>query len=291
MNKIYLKTRAKINLTLNVLNKRPDNYHNIASVFQKISLYDELFIKKNISNKFELSCNIKELECDSNILFKTYNKLKEAYPNISGVSVRLIKNIPMQAGLGGGSTNCASFVQGMNTLFNLNMTKEEIINLGKTLGADVVPCMFNTVKSEGIGDIVTPFKSNLKYYILIVKPDFNCNTKIMYEKLDKEKNLKQEYYTNEVINILKTGETKELKNKLYNVFEYALEEKTLLDNIKNDFINSGAINTLLSGSGSCIYGIYSNKEDIKKAYNFMKNKYNYNFYKCISYNNFKGDLK
>lgn len=291
MNKIYLKTRAKINLTLNVLNKRSDNYHNIESVFQKISLYDELFIEKNSLDKLMLSCNIRELECDSNILFKTYTKLKELYPFISGVSVRLIKNIPMQAGLGGGSTNCASFVQGMNTLFNLNMTKEEIINLGKTLGADVVPCMFNTVKSEGIGDIVTPFKSNLKYYILIVKPDFNCNTKIMYEKLDKEKNLKQEYYTNEVINILKTGETKELKNKLYNVFEYALEEKTLLDNIKNDFINSGAINTLLSGSGSCIYGIYSNKEDIKKAYNFMKNKYNYNFYKCISYNNFKGDLK
>ncbi len=290
MDKIYLKTRAKINLTLNVLNKRPDNYHNIESVFQKISLYDELFVEKNTLDKFELSCNIKDLESESNILFKTYNKLKADYPTISGVSVKLIKNIPMQAGLGGGSTNCAGFIQGMNILFNLNMSKEKMIEIGKSLGADVVPCMFNTVKSEGIGDIITPFKSNLKYYILIAKPNFTCNTKLMYEKLDNTENLKQEYYTNEVINILKTGETKELKNKLYNVFENALEQKESLDNIKNDFINSGAIEALLSGSGSCIYGIYSNKEEIKKAYKFMKNKYNYNFYKCISYNNFKGDI-
>ena len=76
MDKIYLKTRAKINLTLNVLNKRPDNYHNIESVFQKISLYDELFIEKNSSNDFDLKCNIQSLENDSNILFKTYKKCK-----------------------------------------------------------------------------------------------------------------------------------------------------------------------------------------------------------------------
>lgn len=287
MDKIYLKTRAKINLTLNVLNKRPDNYHNIESVFQKISLYDELYLEKNNSDNLKLTCNIKELENQSNILFKTYNKLKEIYPNISGVSVKLIKNIPMQAGLGGGSTNCAGFIKGLNLLFDLNMSKEDMINIGKTLGADVVPCMFSTIKSEGIGDIVSSFKSNLKYYILVVQPEFKCNTKIMYDKLDNSQNLKQMYYTNEVINILKNGNTKDLKNKLYNVFEFAIDQKDLLDKLKNDFINSGAVASLLSGSGSCIYGIYSNKEDIKKAYEFMKNKYNYEFYRCISYNNFK----
>ena len=286
MDKIYLKTRAKINLTLNVLDKRPDNYHNIESVFQKISLYDELFIEKNNSNAFELNCNIKELENDSNILFKTYNKLKEIYPAISGVSVNLIKNIPMQAGLGGGSTNCAGLIKGMNLLFDLNLSESSMINIGKTLGADVVPCMFSTAKSEGIGDIVSPFKSNLKYYILVVQPEFKCNTKNMYDKLDNSPNFKQNFYTNEVINILKTGETKDLENKLYNVFEDAIEQKDLLDNLKKDFINSGAIASLLSGSGSCIYGIYLNKKDIQNAYTFMNNKYNYSFYKCVSYNRF-----
>ena len=287
MDKIYLKTRAKINLTLNVLNKRPDNYHNIESVFQKISLYDELFIEKNNSNTLVLTCNIKELESESNILFKTYNKLKLLYPEISGVNVKLIKNIPMQAGLAGGSTNCAGFIKGLNKLFDLNMTKNDMINIGKTLGADVVPCMFSTVKSEGIGDLVTPFTSNLKYYILIVKPNFNCNTQKMYEKLDNTKNLKQQFSTNDVINILKNGNTNDLKNKLYNIFEYAIENHEDLDNLKSDFLNSGATASLLSGSGSCIYGIYSTKQELQNAYNFMKNKYNYNFYKCVSYNNFK----
>ena len=165
MDKIYLKAKAKINLTLNVLDKRPDNYHNIESVFQKISLYDELIIEKNNSNKFNLECNLKELETDSNILFKAYKKLKEQFPNISGINVKLIKHIPMQAGLGGGSSDCASFLIGVNTLFNLNLSQVDINNIGKDLGADVVPCMYKLVKSEGIGDIVTELKSNLKYYI------------------------------------------------------------------------------------------------------------------------------
>lgn len=284
MEKIYLKPRAKINLTLNVLNKRPDNYHNIESVFQKISLYDELYIEKNSENKFILKSNWQELENENNILYKAYIKMKALFPSISGISVTLIKHIPMQAGLGGGSSDCASFIQGINLLFNLNLSKVELINIGKTLGADVVPCMYNTVKSEGIGDIISSFKSNLKYYILVVKPDFKCNTKNMYEELDNTPNLNQQFYTNDVINILKNGKVQNFKGKLYNVFEYAIENQELLNNLKTDFINSGAIDTLLSGSGSCIYGIYSNKEDIKKAYTFMKNKYDYKFYKCVSYN-------
>jgi len=284
MEKIYLKPRAKINLTLNVLNKRSDNYHNIESVFQKISLYDELYIEKNSENKFNLKSNWPELENESNILYKAYTKMKELFPNISGINVTLIKHIPMQAGLGGGSSDCASFIQGINSLFNLNLSETELINIGKTLGADVVPCMYNTVKSEGIGDIISSFKSNLKYYILIVKPDFKCNTKIMYEKLDNASNLNQEFYTNDVIDILKNETIQNLKGKLYNVFEYAIENQELLNNLKSDFINSGAIDTLLSGSGSCIYGIYSNKKDIERAYAFMKSKYDYEFYKCVSYN-------
>lgn len=284
MEKIYLKPRAKINLTLNVLKKRPDNYHNIESVFQKISLHDELYIEKNSENKFNLKSNWKELENENNILYKAYYKIKQLYPSISGINVTLIKHIPMQAGLGGGSSDCASFIQGISSLFNLNLSETDLINIGKTLGADVVPCMYNTVKSEGIGDIVSSFKSQLKYYILILKPDFKCNTKIMYEKLDNSSDLNQEFYTTDVINILKNGKIEDLKGKLYNVFEHAIENQELLNNIKKDFIKSGCIDTLLSGSGSCIYGIYSNEENLNQGYNFMKNKYNYDFYKCESYN-------
>lgn len=281
MDKIYLKARAKINLTLNVLDKREDNYHNIESVFQKISLYDELYIEKNDENKLILKSNWKDLENDNNIISKTYNKLKNLYPTISGVTVTLIKHIPMQAGLGGGSTDCASFIKGLNKLFSLNLTESDLINIGKTLGADVVPCMYNLVKSEGIGDIVTPYPSS-KYYVLVIKPSFSCNTKLMYEKLDSEKSLKQEYYTNDVLDILNKNDIPALKNKLYNVFEYAIDEKETLQNIKHDLINTGAISSLLSGSGSCIFGIYDSKETLNNSYNKLKNKYNYEIYRCVS---------
>lgn len=284
MNRIYLKARAKINLTLNVLEKRPDNYHNIESVFQKISLYDELFIKKNDNDCLYLECNLKELENQSNILYKTFNALKKEFPKISGVNVKLVKHIPLQAGLGGGSTDCASFILGMNSLFNLNASEEKLVEIGKSLGADVVPCMYNLVKSEGIGDIVTKLKSNLTYYILLMKPNYECNTRIMYEKLDSNPNLVQKYNTNDVINILKNGNITDLQGKLYNVFENVIEEKEELNKIKNDFLSSGAIDTLLSGSGSCIYGIYETKKDANKAFDYLKSKYNCKIYKCISCN-------
>ena len=284
MNRIYLKARAKINLTLNVLEKRPDNYHNIESVFQKISLYDELFIKKNDNDCLYLECNLKELENQSNILNKTFNALKKEFPKISGVNVKLVKHIPLQAGLGGGSTDCASFILGMNSLFNLNASEEKLVEIGKSLGADVVPCMYNLVKSEGIGDIVTKLKSNLTYYILLMKPNYECNTRIMYEKLDSNPNLVQKYNTNDVINVLKNGNITDLQGKLYNVFENVIEEKDELNKIKNDFLSSGAIDTLLSGSGSCIYGIYETKKDANKAFDYLKSKYNCKIYKCISCN-------
>ena len=143
---------------------------------------------------------MKELENKSNILNKTFKKKKKEFPKISGVNVKLVKHIPLQAGLGGGSTDCASFILGMNSLFNLNASEEKLVEIGKSLGADIVQCMYNLVKSEGIGDIVTKLKSNLTYYILLMKPNYECNTRIMYEKLDSNPNLVQKYNTNDVKN-------------------------------------------------------------------------------------------
>ena len=110
MEEIYQKARAKINLSLEVIGKREDNYHNIKSIFQKINLYDELYIKKTQTDTFELQTNIKEINNKENIIYKAYRKLKQEYKNITGIQVKLNKKIPMQAGLAGGSTDCASFL-------------------------------------------------------------------------------------------------------------------------------------------------------------------------------------
>ncbi len=279
MDSIYIKARAKVNLSLEILDKREDNFHNLKSVFQKISLYDEIYIYKSKNDSLELETNIEELNSKENIIYKAYIELKKRFRVISGVKVILNKKIPIQAGLAGGSTDCASFILGMNKLFNLNLSKKEITDLGSSLGADVVPCMYNkAVLAEGIGNVITKINTNFKYYILIIKPKLSCNTKEMYNKLDNmPQSLKVDFSKN-VIKALENNNIELLANNLYNSFERVVDAKL----IKDEFIRNKALGALLSGSGSCVFGIFKNKEDAKFAYKNLKDKYK--TYICTSYN-------
>lgn len=283
MKSIYLKARAKVNLNLKVKEKRKDNYHNIESVFQKINLYDELYIQKIETNHLEIQTNIQQLKQEENIISKAYNRLKEKYDSISGVQVNLKKNIPMQAGLAGGSTDCASFLIGMNQLFDLKMTKKEIEEIGKSLGADVVPCFYNqAIKVEGIGDKIEPIHTHFKYYLVIIKPQFSCNTKQMYQKIDEQKKIKQLKNTNKIIQGLEQNNLVLIGEHLYNVFEEVIEERQKINEIKESLLKRGAIGSLMTGTGSCVYGIFANKKIAKIAYNQLKDIYQ--TYLCVSYN-------
>ena len=283
MKKIKLKARAKINLTLEILNKREDNYHNLRSVFQKIDLYDDLIIEKNNTNKFILKTNIENLNNKDNIIYKAYKILKDKYIQISGINVFLNKKIPQGAGLGGGSADCASFILGINKLFNLNMSTYEIETIGKSLGADVVPCLYDqAVIAEGIGDIITPINTNFKFYIIIIKPQISYNTKEMYNLIDKTKIKSKKNVTNNVIQGLKENNIDLISKNLYNTFEEIELESSMTNQLKNELIKNGAINSLMSGSGSCVYGIYRNKKLARKAYNNLKKQYE--TYLCNSYN-------
>ena len=282
MEEIYIKARAKINLNLEVLGKREDNYHNIKSIFQKINLYDEIKIKKLKIDKFKMITNIKELNNEENIIYKAYKKLKEKYEQIKGIEIKLNKRIPIQAGMAGGSTDCAAFIVAMNKLFSLNLSKEKMKTLGKELGADVVPCFYNrAVIVEGIGDIVTKIDTNFKYYIVIIKPEISCNTKEMYNRLD-EKEIKQKDTTKKIIKALENHDIKILSNNLYNVFEEVIENKEIIKELKEELIKYGAIASLMTGSGSAVYGIFKDKDTAKNAYEKLKDKYN--TYICTSYN-------
>lgn len=286
MNQIYMKARAKVNLTLEVLDKREDDYHNLKSVFQKVSLYDEIYIYKTDTEDFKLETNIEELNNKDNIIYKAYIKLKEKFDVISGVKVVLNKKIPMQAGMAGGSTDCASFILGMNKLFDLNLSKSEITNLGKSLGADVVPCLYNkAVLAEGIGDVITKINTNFKYYILVIKPKLSCNTGEMFKKLDSTK---REFKRDNSINMIKALETNDielLSNNLYNTFEEVVDAKS----IKDELLKNRAIGALLTGSGSCVFGIFRDKKDVKIAYKNLKDKYK--TYICLSYNSSREEIE
>lgn len=282
MDKIYIKARAKINLTLNVLNKREDGYHNLESIFQKISLYDELYIVKTDKQEINIKSNIEELQKD-NIIIMAYEKLKGMYKNITGVDVKLIKNIPMQAGLGGGSADCASFIIAMNKMFDLKMSENDMIDLAKNLGADVAPCMYNkALKADGIGEKIILINTNFKYYMLVIKPNFFCNTKTMFEKFDNMPNLIQRENTDFVQKALETNNIYLLSHKLYNVFEWVVSEREAIKNIKKQLLKNGAIGAAMTGAGSCVYGIFDNKKLIKRAYKNLKEKYN--IFLCTSYN-------
>lgn len=282
MNEIYIKARAKINLNLLVLDKREDNYHNIKSVFQKINLYDEIFLKKINTDEFKIITNVEKINNKENIIYKAYMKLKEKYKNITGVQVTLNKKIPMQAGMAGGSTDCAAFMILMNKLFDLKLSKEDMLQLGKELGADVIPCFYNkAIIAEGIGDVITKIDTNFKYYIVIIKPEISCSTKDMYKKIDTKK-ISQKDTTKEIVEALESSNMEMLASNLYNVFEEVIDRKDLIENIKQKLINNGAISSLMTGSGSAIYGIFKDKNTAKIAYESLKDKYQ--TYICTSYN-------
>lgn len=284
MEEVYRKARAKINLTLDVLGKRRDGYHDIKSVFQKINFYDEIYVKK--ANEFKIESNIEELNNDNNILYKAFVKLKDKYPQITNVYIKLNKRIPMQAGMGGGSTDCASFILCMNRLFNLNLSQKEIESIGKSLGADVVSCFYNhAVLVEGIGEVITPIETEFKYYILIIKPKMSCNTKKMYEELDRLNEMVKKHdtdFANKIIKSLENNDIEVMAENLYNKFEYVLKNNEEIQVIKNDLISNGASGSLMTGSGSCVFGIYPNKKIARQAYKKLKDKYQ--IYICTSYN-------
>lgn len=289
MTKIYLKARAKVNLTLNVLNKREDGYHNLESVFQKINLYDELWVEKSNTGFLELESNIKNIKLEDNIIYKAYMLLKKDFSNINGIKVKLNKQIPMQAGLAGGSTDCASFILAINKLYNLNMTKEKIEFISAKLGADVVPCLYNkAIKAEGIGEIITEIETDFKYYFVIIKPKLSLSTKKMYEKIDNEQ-LKNINNTVNMIKALKEKNLVSLANNLYNSFEEVTKKEKEIVFAKEDLIKNGAINALLAGSGSCVFGIFENKDLAKIAYKNLKEKYE--AYICTSYNSRRNNFE
>jgi 4-diphosphocytidyl-2-C-methyl-D-erythritol kinase len=269
VNKIKLKARAKINLTLELLDKREDNYHNLKSVFQRVNLYDTLYIYKTKNGVLELETDNEEINNNKNIICKAYNRLKDMY-DIGGVKVVLKKRIPMQAGLGGGSADCASFILGVNQLFNLNMSEEEMVSLGSSLGADVVPCLYDgALLAEGIGNVITLINTNFKYYILIIKPDLSCNTKEMFELLDREDGNLSISNSDDVVYALLENDIDLLSNNLYNSFEEVLD----LSHYKYELMLNRAKGALLTGSGSCVYGIFKNRYDAIRAYMYLRKKF------------------
>ena len=261
-----INSYAKINLGLHVLNKRQDEYHNIITVFQEIDFCDQISIEK--SDDFIFETNVDWLDKKNNTCIQAFNATKEKFPNISNIKINLIKNIPPGAGLGGGSSNGTSTLKGINELFALKMSHDDLIELSKKISADS-PFFVNggLQVGEGTGGDLSPVESHLNgVYILLVMPDIKIDTKNAYKKcLLKDKT-----------NIKFAGMLDELKNYdlsselFYNDFEvYVFTTHPEIGKIKLTILDLGAKYASLSGSGSTVFGIFSNKKDALKAHQFF----------------------
>ena len=273
MEQIYKKAKAKINLSLNVLEKRKDHYHNIESVMQILYFYDELWIERTNKEGITIKCNNQEIKEEENIIYRAYWLLRKKY-QISGVKVKLIKKIPTQAGLGGGSADAAAFLKGMNKLFSLGISKSELEALGIELGSDVPTVLHQgCILVKRKGEELERIHTNLKYYIILIKPDISFSTKEMYQKIDlKGKNMAQKFVSQELRQALEKGDLELACNYLYNVFEDVSYHNTI-ETIKKDLENQGAFANQMTGSGSCVFGIFKEKEQAKNAYHRLKTKY------------------
>ena len=267
MRQVGLKAYAKINLGLDVLRRREDGYHEVRMIMQSVKLYDKLTMKKISKNEIILNTNLGYLPTnDKNLVYKAIQLMKDEFGITNGVKAELEKKIPVAAGMAGGSTDAAAALVGMDLLFHLKLPKEKLMELGARLGADVPYCVLRgTALSEGIGEILTPLKPIPPCYILIAKPGINVSTRFVYENLEADK-LPFHPDIDGMMEAIDRGELLGITDRLSNVLETVTEKKyPIITKIKDTMMENGALNSIMSGSGPTVFGIFDNKKTAMNA--------------------------
>lgn len=272
MKSVHLKAYAKINLGLDVIRRREDNYHEVRMIMQTVDLYDRLTLKVVHEDVILLKTNLSFLPSnENNLVYKAVKLLKEEFNIKEGVSIELQKHIPVAAGMAGGSTDCAAALKGMNQLFHLNLSTEELMKRGVLLGADVPYCLLGgTALSEGIGEILTPLSPMPVCPVLIVKPSMHVSTKFVYENLDL-KTLSSHPDIDAIIQAIEAKDLNGVANRLENVLEsVTIREYPLIAEIKQHMMDNGALGALMSGSGPTVFGLFDNRKKAEQAKDIFK---------------------
>lgn len=263
---MLLKAHAKINLSLDITGKREDGYHLLEMVMQTLDLHDEIEISE-IQEGIQVTCDKDYVPVDErNIAYKAAKLLMELKKIEKGVRIDITKKIPVAAGLAGGSTDAAAVLKGMNELFNLGMSVEELMEAGLKLGADVPFCIEGgTCLCEGIGEIITPLKPFEGHIVLLVKPSFGVSTRDAYGAFELDK-INRHVDTDKLIRAMNEDDLKGMSYFSRNLLEnVVLRRYPILKNIKQSMSKSGAVITLMSGSGPTIYGIFTDAQKAESA--------------------------
>lgn len=261
---------AKINISLDVVNKRNDGYHNLKMIMQTVSLSDIITVEK--SDNISITCTNPNVPCDeSNIVYKCAKKLLDLRDKSYGFKIHIEKNIPIAAGLAGGSSDGATVLKEINRIYDLGFSMDELKKIGATIGADIPYCLEGgTYLCEGIGDILTKI-DDFKYdKILLVKPLIDVSTPWVYKNL-KLNEITIHPDTDKVINCLKNNNVSELKNCSGNLLQTVTEkEYPEISHIKDKMYSFGAVFSMMSGSGPTVFGLFDNDDDLNNAYEYFK---------------------
>ena len=272
MGQIYLKSRAKINLSLDVLEKRDDGYYEVEMVMQQINLYDNIYISKRDDDKIKIATNCEYIPVGiSNIAYKAADKLRKTADISEGVDIYIDKKIPVSAGLAGGSSNAAAVLKGLNKLWDLKFSQEGLMSIGEKIGADVPFCILGgTALAEGKGEKLIPIEPAIRnIWLVLAKPPISISTGETYKQLDLSE-ITDRPDTEGLIDAIKKGSIYGILDNMGNVLETVTEVKhPIITEIKRKMMEYNCLGSRMSGSGPTVFGICKNYERAKTAYRHL----------------------
>lgn len=267
-----IKSYGKINLSLEILGKREDGYHNIDTLMNSIDLWDEIGLKEIPGENLILKSNDPNfLTGEDNLIHKAWEILKVFKSKDTGMEISVTKNIPIAAGLAGGTSNACTVMKALNEIWNLGLSNEELMELAKPLGADSTFFFYEgLVRAEGIGEIITEVKKDLTYPLILINIGKPVSSEEVYSKIDS--------YSNGIVESIIENIDNEffLFQNAFNSMEVvSFEIYPELKEIKNELLNLGAEMALMSGSGPTIFGIFKDEKNRDLVYTKLLNKYKY----------------
>lgn len=278
MKNIRIESPAKVNLFLEVLGKRKDGYHNVETILETVDLGDDIILKET-KEGIEIESDFPSLPLGrENLVYQAAFLLKKRLGIEKGIQITINKRIPLASGLGGGSGNAASVLLGLNKLWNLNLSYEELFQLARELGADV-PFFLRGGRTlgKGRGDELQPLSQDPALYFVLVSPDFEVSTEGVYEKL---KNLTKEARSIKIIlSALNSGKITKIGNSLYNrLEEVVIPRHPQIAKIKKRLLELGAGGALMSGSGPSVFGLADDKKSAAEIYRKIKKDFRKAFF-------------
>ena len=267
MREIKLKARAKINLGLDVVRKREDGYHEVRMIMQMINLYDRITLRRSTEPGIRVTTNLPYLPVnEDNLVYRAAKLLMEEFKVTEGAEIELQKYIPVAAGMAGGSSDAAAAFVGMNRMFRLGLSEQDLMERAVQVGADVPYCiMRGTALAEGIGEKLTRLPRMPLCYILVGKPGVNVSTKLAYENLGLD-TITSHPDIDGQIRCIEEGDLYGLTSRMENVFEPGIiRNYPVIQEIKDLMESAGALKAMMSGSGPTVFGIFDEKEKMEHA--------------------------